>query len=309
MSFPGRRIALIGAPSSIGIRPYDESGLVREIHRAPALFRELELARRLDAADTGDVFPPSYVDFDRPPGRARNEAGVESYSRALAARISAATARGDFVVLVGGECSIVLGALLGARRGSEGYVGLAYVDGHADFATPSESVTGSVASMCLALAVGRGDSPLARLSPDGPLVRGEDVALIGRRDDADARIYGEDVLAEMGVLDLTAADIMQRGAELAVDTALARLTRPGLAGFWIHIDADVLDPAVMPAVDSPDPGGLSLDTVADLLRPLVRHPRALGLELTIYDPGLDPDGSCARRLAALLECVLAGGTT
>jgi arginase len=307
VSFPGRRIALIGAPSSIGIRPYDESGLVRAIQRAPALFRDLELAPRLGAADAGDVLPPPYVDFDRPPGRARNEAGVESYSRALATRISAATARGDFVVLIGGECSIVLGALLGARHGSEGDIGLAYVDGHADFATPSGSVTGSVASMCLALAVGRGDSPLARLSPDGPLVRGEDVALMGRRDDADARVYGEDVLGEMGVLDLTAADIMRRGTDLAVRTALERLTRPGLVGFWIHLDADVLDPTVMPAVDSPDPGGLSLDTVAELLLPLVRHPKSLGLELTIYDPGLDPDGSCARRLAALLECVLVGG--
>jgi arginase len=100
---------------------------------------------------------------------------------------------------------------------------------------------------------------------------------------------------------------MRRGTDLAVRTALERLTRPGLVGFWIHLDADVLDPTVMPAVDSPDPGGLSLDTVAELLLPLVRHPKSLGLELTIYDPGLDPDGSCARRLAALLECVLVGG--
>jgi arginase len=43
------------------------------------------------------------------------------------------------------------------------------------------------------------------------------------------------------------------------------------------------------------------------LVPLVRHPKALGFELTIYDPGLDPDGACARRLVALLERVFAGG--
>jgi hypothetical protein len=40
------------------------------------------------------------------------------------------------------------------------------------------------------------------------------------------------------------------------------------------------------------------------LTPLVRHPQALGLELTIYDPGLDPDRSCATRLVSLLENVL-----
>jgi hypothetical protein len=42
-----------------------------------------------------------------------------------------------------------------------------------------------------------------------------------------------------------------------------------------------------------------------LLTPLVRHPRALGLSLTVYDPALDPDRSCARRLVNMLEALLA----
>ena len=82
------------------------------------------------------------------------------------------------------------------------------------------------------------------------------------------------------------------------------MARPELRGFWIHLDADVLDPAVMPAVDSPEPDGLGLDEVAELLTPLVRHPKALGMQLTIYDPTLDPDGSSAGRLVALLERAL-----
>lgn len=84
-----REIALIGAPSAIGIRPYDENGLVRDVRRAPAIFRELELGRHLGAFDMGDVLPPPYQDFDRPPGGARNEAGVVSYSRELAIRLVA----------------------------------------------------------------------------------------------------------------------------------------------------------------------------------------------------------------------------
>ncbi len=63
-------------------------------------------------------------------------------------------ASGGFVVVLGGDCSIVLGCLLGARRAADGPVGLVYVDAHADFATPEESRTGSVASMSLALAIG-----------------------------------------------------------------------------------------------------------------------------------------------------------
>jgi arginase len=72
------------------------------------------------------------------------------------------------------------------------------------------------------------------------------------------------------------------------------------------LDADVINPTVMPAVDSPEPGGPTINEVVDLLTPLVRHPRALGLELTIYDPGLDPDRSCATRLVTSLENLLLG---
>ncbi len=96
----------------------------------------------------------------------------------------------------------------------------------------------------------------------------------------------------------------ERGTAATSRAALERLTESEVSGFWIHVDADVLDPVVLPAVDSPEPGGLELDELAELLRPLAHHPKALGLELTIYDPTLDPDRTSAARLATLLEEVL-----
>jgi arginase len=70
-----RSIAILGAPSSIGIRPYD-SGEPRQLDRAPGVLRELGLVQRLGASDLGDVIPSAYRDYVRPPGRARNEAEV-----------------------------------------------------------------------------------------------------------------------------------------------------------------------------------------------------------------------------------------
>ena len=61
--------------------------------------------------------------------------------------------------------------------------------------------------------------------------------------------------------------------------------------------------AIVGAPSSID-GAQTLDEIVELLAPLVRHPRALGLELTIYDPALDPDRSCAGRLVGLLETLL-----
>ena len=153
-----RNIAIVGAPTSIGIRTYD-SGEPRHLDRAPGVLRELGLEQRLRASDLGDVIPLPYRDFIRPAGRARNEAEVGAYCRALGERVEEATSDGRFAVVMGGDCSIVLGSLLGARKSAQGSVGLVYVDAHADFGTPEESHTGSVASMCLALAVGRGEIP------------------------------------------------------------------------------------------------------------------------------------------------------
>ena len=187
--------------------------------------------------------------------------------------------------------------------------GLVYVDAHADFGTPEESRTGSAASMCLALAVGRGETPLARLRGDAPLVEGKDIVLIGRRDAAEPW-YGHTALAASPILDIPSAALCDRGAADVAAAALKQVTSPGSGdaprGFWIHLDADVINPTVMAAVDSPEAGGPTIKELEDLLTPIVRHPRALGLELTIYDPGLDPDRSCAARLVSLLENVLLG---
>ena len=298
-----RSISIVGAPSSIGIRPYDDGG-VRRLDLSPSVLREQGLVFRLGARDFGDVVPPPYRDLVREPGQPRNEDGVATYTNALATRIASAAYDEQFVLLLGGDCSIVLASLLGMRRLGHERVGLVYIDAHADFATPDTSYTGSAASMCLGLAVGRGETPLAHLGGGAPLVRSEDVVVIGRRDEPEAPLYDEEALRESAALDLTHAIVRQQGSFATARTALERVTRRELDGFWIHVDADVLDPSVIPAVDSPEPNGLTLDELAELLTPLVHHPRALGLELTIYDPFLDPDRTSAARLTSLLERVV-----
>ena len=306
-----RDVAVLGAPSSIGLRPHDETGAPQDVSRAPETLRAFGLIERLNATDLGDVPPPPYVDFERPPGKARNDAGVAAYSRSLADPVAAGIDDDRLLVVIGGDCSIVLGCLLGAdraRRGTgsdPGRIGLVYVDRNADFASPEESMTGSVASMGLAFAVGRGDTQLARLAGPVPLVRGEDVALIGRRDQG--QWYGHEALAVSGIRDLPWATIAPDGtavrpAALAetASTVLDRVAASGVRGFWIHVDADVLNPEVMPAVGSPEPGGPDIDELAALLAPLVDQPKALGIALALYDPSLDPDRSSAARLVELL---------
>ena len=79
--------------------------------------------------------------------------------------------------------------------------------------------------------------------------------------------------------------------------------QPELDGFWIHLDADVLDPSIIPAVDCPEPGGLTVEELTTLLARLVRSPRFAGIDVTLLDPDLDPDGKSRSALIDLLTRV------
>jgi arginase len=298
-----RSVAVIGAQSAIGIRPYDD-GKIRRLDLTPGVLREQGIVARLAAADLGDVMPPQrYSDRVRPSGRVRNQDDVARYARELAGRVASATRDGRFVLLLGGDCSILLGALLGLRQGGRSPVGLVYFDAHSDFATLEESRSGSASSMNLSLAIGRVDSPLGQLGGARPLVRAEDVIHIGSRDEGEP--YGNAELGSAGSVVISQRVIDANGVDEALTSTLARVSSMD-AGFWVHFDVDVLDPELMPAVDSPIPGGLDLEQAAALLGPIVRHPAALGLQVTIYDPTSDTDGSGASRIVDLLERSLVG---
>ena len=85
------------------------------------------------------------------------------------------------------------------------------------------------------------------------------------------------------------------------ETAGAARATTGSTGYWLQVDVDVLDPSFMPAVDSPDPGGLDPQQLVELLKALA--PGAIGGQVTVFDPDLDPDG----RYATLLAETIAAG--
>ena len=59
----------------------------------------------------------------------------------------------------------------------------------------------------------------------------------------------------------------------------------------------------MTAVDYRLPGGLSWDEVSETLCVLMKTGRAVGVNVGIFNPALDEDGSIARRL---VSCLVAG---
>jgi arginase len=232
-----------------------------------------------------------------------NPHGIAAYARQLADALGPVLDADQLPVVLGGDCSILLGCLLALRR--RGRAGLLFIDGHADFYQPEAEPNGEAASMDLALATGRG--PAVVTDPEGlrPLVRDADVVAFGRRDAADAAAHGSQRIEDTGIAVVDLARIRAGGVRGAVAHALALLSRPELNGFWLHLDVDVLDDAVMPAVDYRMPGGLSLAELEFALAAAVGTGRMRGIDITIFNPDLDPGGHIAAALVAALARGLA----
>ena len=289
--------AIVEAPSNLGLKPTGVETL------GDALLAH-GLADRLRARRAGRVAAPPYSAVRDPVTLTLNAQAISAYSAPLADAIGTVLDNGEFPIVLGGDCSILLGSMLALRR--RGHFGLLFIDGHADFYQPEVNPNGEAASMELAFATGRGPAIVTDLEGHRPLVRDEDSVLFGFRDADEQARYGSQPLPT-GLLALDLARVRQLGAAAAAHEAVTHLTRPGRpSGFWIHLDADVLDDAIMPAVDYRQPDGLSWAELTTMLSAAMASGRAVGIEVTIYNPKLDPDGASGRRLTATLAEALGG---
>ena len=283
--------------------PWDCSGSGRGEQAAPDALRAAGLSD-LVGRDRGDA--ATVIDGTERDARTGVLALRETVraARALADVLAQALRElpGRRPLVVGGDCSILLG-ILPALRGRVGPVGLWFLDGHPDYLDGSASDTGETADMDLAVLTGAGAEPLVTLAGAPPMVPVGDAVLLGHRTDG----LDPGAAAELARLpdDLRRID----AATVVADPAAAgRRAAAWLAGAgrgaWLHLDLDVLDPAVLPAVTYPQPGGPDWDQLAAVLEPLARSPRLLGVSVADFRPDLDPTGNLAARVVEVLEHAL-----
>lgn len=290
------QFGLVAAPTNLGLRPPIPTA-VPGTAKAPEALREAGLHTALGLAEFGVVLPGRYLD-DAVVGvdRLRNEDAIVAHAYALADRLDLVHASGFRPVVLGGDCSLLIAAGIWLRR--RGRFGLVHLDGHLDFRHPGGAERcASLAGEDLAAAVGLHWPAVSDIDGLSPYFRPEDSMHIGHRNDDEHVTDARSVLADV----VSAADATASPAAVT-ERARAVVAAPALDGYWVHLDVDVLDPVLMPAVDSPSPGGLDADVLAFLLRPLVRD--AVGLQICVYDPDLDPAGTAARLLTDLLVDVL-----
>lgn len=199
-------------------------------------------------------------------------------------------------LVLGGDCTLLLGVFEALPRGS----GLWFVDAHADFFDGESSPTGEAADMDLAILTGHG--PPGLLERDEPLLEPAAVVLLGHRPaELHPDVARENARLDSAIHALTAPEVLERGAaRVGIDAAARLAKRPS----WLHLDLDVLDEAILPAVSYPQSLGLDWDELVALTQPLVAAPNLLGVSVADFNPDRDADGIYAARVVEALEKLL-----
>ena len=270
-------VGLVGAPLAAG------SVTAGACDLAPPLLREtlqrigrydVETGRELDTriCDRGDV----------------DLAGlsIEGATEPIREAVRYSTSLHDLTLLVGGNNAVTRPGVLGLGLPLD-KVGLVTLDAHFDMRETHEGLSNG--------------NPVRALIEDG--LPGANIAQIGLASFANSRKMHDDALAA-GNLVITAGEVRRLGIVLAVDRALDRLAH--CEAIAVDCDVDVIDRSQFPAAPGARPGGIAVHLFFAGVRHLAAEPRVRLIDLTEWDPPLDPTDLSALTAARWVAECLAG---
>jgi arginase len=289
-------IAIIGAPTSAGAYgPGQEEG--------PRALRGAGLAEGLRSAgyhvsDLGDI-PSFRWQPDRLRPRAMNVAAVAAGIAAVADEVSQAVADGHLPLVLGGDCTVELGTVIGMRR-HQPSVRLVYLDAHPDLNTPTSVPDGALDWMGVAHLLGIPDTldEITGLGAGSPLLDASDLVLLGnaptRSTEHELRVIRERSIANVDE-NRVRADPAAAGAE-----ALELVGRGH--PYLVHLDTDTIDFAELPLAENTTRNvGLAFESVMQALDGVLAGDGLAALTITELNPFHGaPDGSTVRRFATRL---------
>lgn len=204
-----------------------------------------------------------------------------------------------FLLVIGGDHGLAVGTLAGLADSCR-RLGILWIDAHADFNTPASSPSGNLHGMPLAIACGHGHRELRHLAGRDPMVREEDVFILGCRDiDADERDNLEH--SRVNLFE------MERWREQGVVAGVADAAK-ALAERCDHVhlsfDIDVFSPDVAPATGTPVPGGLSAAEGLAVMAELARIDCVHSAEFVEYNPKLDRENQTGELVISLVETLM-----
>jgi arginase len=280
-----RTYQLLGVPLRSGsLYPGDENDA--------QAYRDAKLAARLQAAgckvsDDGDVAIPSYLPHHSvPPIRSWPGPRIAwEYVRDRVAPILQQP--GQVPLLIGCDCSVVIGTVAALDAGQAQNLHVIYVDGDFDDAPPRADLSQSAASCAVWLLTH--DSPFCV----GPPLRPDRVTVVGWSNPSKSQ--------PPAVSSVSAAEIRQSSPREAARKILSAIPA---APILLHLDIDVFQKQELSAAYFPHDQGLTLAEGRELLGVLLKDPRIRIIEISEYATLRDLDRANINRLVDLLVATL-----
>ena len=278
-----RYLHLIGAPSSAGAYAAGQE-------KAPTAFRRHGLVAALSKAglqvhDRGNIdrfrWRPDLANL-----KAMNVDVVRRVALSVADQVADALTANGAVLVLGGDCTVELGTVAGAVRGSES-VGLVYIDFDADLNPPEES-DGALDWTGIAhlLDIPGAAPQLVTLGPRRPLLSPSDVLLFAVENVTDGE---EETIRSQSIRKISLQEVKADPRE-AARQALAWASR--YERLLIHFDVDVLTYVECPIAENVRRcEGLRLEEIGRVLGILLKAPNWRALTITEANP--DHFGSVA----------------
>ncbi len=279
-------IRLIACPYDLGHR---DAGM----GAGPKAFLELGAEQVLRDAGHG----VSVVTVEAPDAQSNEIGAAFEINALLAAEVRHAFGSGVFPIVLAGNCNHCLGAVSGVGLAELGAV---WFDAHGDFNSPDTSRSGFFDGMALHVATGNSWRAAAGTIPGFRPLSERNVALAGVRDLDEAERAALDASSIVLVEEPALLDAgIEAGLAPALDAVSSRMR-----DIYVHVDLDVLDPAIAPINGYQPPGGLDVSQLVAALEMIGQRFQVRAAALASYDPAFDPDG---KGLEAGLEVLEAFG--
>ena len=227
----------------------------------------IEASRYLELYEPDLDLEPSQWGIATLPAPEPDASGPEANISRVEQAVGSLADAGKMPVMLGGEHSLTIGAVRAlSRRHSR--LSVLQLDAHADM---RDTYQGSRYSHACVMRRVR-----ETLDADGGSIVQAGIRSISREEIEHIRENGVD-----GVHLYTPG--LYRNAD-AIDELIAGLGDT----VYVTVDLDALDPAIMPAVGTPEPGGLSWQETLDILQAVARRSRIVGFDVMELAPNEGP---------------------
>lgn len=220
-------------------------------------------------------------------------------NKLLAAEVSKAAGQGHFPLVIGGDHSISIGTLAGLSAHYKN-LGVIWIDAHSDLNTADTSPSGNIHGMSLAVSIGMGHPLLTDIMGDNPIVKPENVILIGSRslDEGEKKL-----IRSLGIKCYTMYDIDRKGMATIMQDAIDYISAK-TDGVHISFDVDSLDPLEAPGTGTPVKGGLHFREAHLAVEMLHEVGIVTSAEFVEVNPLLDDNNKTSQLTVGLIGSLL-----